>query len=139
RCLTCHDPHSSPNAHLVRTDIRVPHNFRPIAFGDQGGAVTGGFVDPSHPGRGLCEVCHKKTDFYRADGTGRPHYTEDCTLCHAHADGFHPAIDQDASCSICHADETARLEKRSLHHDRFTGRCSACHAQASPDPGPGHR
>jgi predicted CXXCH cytochrome family protein len=139
RCLTCHDPHGSSNAHLVRSEIRVGNKMRPVTFGDAGGVVASGFVDPTKPGRGLCEMCHKKTKVYRADGTGEPHHTDDCTICHAHADGFHPVIDQDASCTVCHTDEATSLEKRSLHHDRFTGRCSACHAERSPDPGPGHR
>jgi predicted CXXCH cytochrome family protein len=139
RCLTCHDPHGSTNAHLVRPAILFQSRLRPVAFVDAGGAVPGGFVDPVQPGKGLCETCHTSTKFYRADGTGQPHFTDDCSICHAHADAFHPVIDNDASCTVCHADEGTRLEKQSLHHDRFTGRCSACHAEVKTEPGPGHR
>lgn len=138
RCLTCHDPHGSPNAHLIRTTIRVGNRFRPIDFHDAGGAVPGGFVDPTAPGHGLCEVCHRDTRFFPANGRGETHFTSDCALCHDHGVGFQPVV-SDANCTICHADEAARLAKTSLHHDRFTGRCSSCHAEAAPAPGPGHR
>jgi predicted CXXCH cytochrome family protein len=138
RCLACHDPHGSTNAHLVRTSIRVGSRFRTIDFQDRGGAVPAGFVDPTAPGKGLCEVCHRSTRFYPASGRGESHFTDDCTLCHDHGAGFGPVI-TDASCTLCHADEAARLAKASLHHARFTGRCSGCHAEATPEPGPGHR
>jgi len=137
-CLACHDVHGSDNAHLVRTAIRVRHRFRPIRFTDAGGAVAGGFVDPAAPGRGLCEVCHRTTKFYRADGRGQPHFAADCRLCHDHAASFAPVI-TDASCPVCHADEAARLAKPSLHDARFAGRCSSCHAPVTDAPGPGHR
>jgi predicted CXXCH cytochrome family protein len=138
RCLACHDVHGSSNAHLVRTDIRVGQRFRPIDFHDAGGAVPGGFVDPAHPGRGLCEVCHRDTKVWRADGRGAPHFTDECTICHDHTAGFAPVV-SDASCAICHTDQAAKLAGDSLHHDEFTGRCSACHAEVKPAPGPGHR
>jgi predicted CXXCH cytochrome family protein len=138
RCLTCHDVHGSSNAHLVRTAIRVGRRFHPIDFHDAGGAVAGGFVDPVMPGRGLCERCHRDTSVYRADGRGAPHFTEDCTLCHDHGEGFLPVV-TDAGCTVCHADQAARLAKTSLHHAEFSGRCSTCHAEARPEPGPGHR
>src|SRR5262249_5525024 len=66
RCLKCHDPHDSPNAHLTRPGLRVRGQLRPISFPPPDGA--GSFVDLTHPGRGLCEVCHRETRFYRADG-----------------------------------------------------------------------
>ncbi len=90
------------------------------------------------PGRGLCEACHRDTKFYRADGHGQPHFTDDCALCHDHTAAFRPAVG-DASCAICHTAEAARLAKSGLHHTKFAERCSACHAQATPEPGPGHR
>jgi predicted CXXCH cytochrome family protein len=138
RCLTCHDPHGSSNAHLIRTAIRVGNRFRPIDFHDAGGAVAGGFVDPAAPGHGLCEICHRDTRFFPASGRGESHFTGDCALCHDHGVGFQPVV-SDANCTICHADETARLAKTSLHHDEFTGHCSGCHAEAKAAPGPGHR
>jgi predicted CXXCH cytochrome family protein len=136
-CLRCHDPHGSPNAHLVRPAILTRGRFRPVSFHDGGGAPLP-FVDPARPGRGLCEMCHRKTDFYRADGRGAPHFTGDCTLCHDHAAAFRPVV-TDANCAVCHPDEAARLAGPSLHHDRFAGACSSCHAEAAPEPGPGHR
>lgn len=132
-CLKCHDAHGSTNAHLVRTAIRTRGRLRPVEFvgGDS-------FVDPVRPGRGLCEVCHQTTRFYPADGRGESHFTGDCTLCHDHAAGFGPVVG-DASCETCHAAEAGRLAKPTLHHDRFAGACSSCHAEVAPDPGPGHR
>jgi predicted CXXCH cytochrome family protein len=137
-CLKCHDPHGSTNAHLINTAIRTHGRLAPIDFHDAGGAVAGGFVDPAMPGHGLCEVCHRKTKFYTAKGDGMPHFTDDCTLCHDHTQSFAPVVTA-ANCFVCHADEASLLDKPSRHHDIFSGNCVACHAEVSPDPGPGHR
>lgn len=137
-CLSCHDPHGSTNAHLVPSAIRTRRRLRPIDFHDAGGVVAGGFVDPTTPGRGVCEICHRTTAFFPANGRGQSHFTGDCAVCHDHAASFRPVI-TDASCAVCHPDETARLAKGSLHRTKFAGRCSSCHAEASPEPGPGHR
>jgi len=137
-CLACHDPHGSHNAMLIHPAIRTSGRLRAIDFQDAGGAVPGGFVDPMKPGHGLCEVCHRHTKFYRANGHGQPHYTEDCTLCHDHTAAFNVVI-TDASCPSCHQPEATHLAQASLHHDKFSGRCSACHAEVNPQPGPGHR
>ena len=137
-CLRCHDPHGSSNAHLIRTAILARGKFRPIDFHAAGGAVPGGFVDPEMPGRGLCEVCHRNTRFYLANGRGEPHFRDDCSICHDHAAAFGPVV-TDVSCPICHPGETSLMEKDNLHHQKFAGQCSACHAEAKPEPGPGHR
>lgn len=136
-CLRCHDVHGSTNLHLVRSTIAVrAFRLRPVRFVNEEGAAPGGFTDPDAPGTGLCEVCHRRTDFFRADGRGKPHFTVRCVACHDHAAGFAPVI-SDANCTICHADEGARFAKPSLHSTEFA--CSGCHAEVSPDPGPGHR
>ncbi|HJQ82875.1 MAG TPA: cytochrome c3 family protein [Candidatus Binatia bacterium] len=133
-CLRCHDPHGSENAHLIRTAIRVRRRLRPVELSPAAPA----FVDVENPGRGLCEVCHRGTRFYPASGHGEPHFTGDCTLCHDHAAGFAPVV-TDASCAVCHPAEAARLAKPNRHHEEFAGACSSCHAEATPEPGPGHR
>jgi predicted CXXCH cytochrome family protein len=138
RCLTCHEPHGSKNAHLIRTVIRKGRRLHPIDFDDAGGAVSGGFVDPAAPGTGLCEVCHRSTRFYPASGRGKSHYTGDCAACHDHGAGFGPAV-SDANCAICHPDEAALLARGNLHQTKFAGKCSSCHAEVTPEPGPGHR
>jgi predicted CXXCH cytochrome family protein len=137
RCLKCHAVHGSTNAHLIRDAIRRRGRMHAIDFQASGGAVPGGFVDPATPGRGLCEICHRRTRFYPASGRGESHFTEDCTLCHDHTASFRTAI-TDASCAVCHPDEAARLAQPSLHQSKFAGTCSSCHAETSPAPGPGH-
>ncbi len=138
RCLQCHDPHGSTNAHLIRTAIRKRGRLRPIDFHAAGGAVPGGFVDAATPGHGLCETCHRGTRFYPANGRGESHFTSDCALCHQHEASFQPVV-SDANCAVCHADEAARLDKPNLHHNKFAGKCSSCHAEAKTEPGAGHR
>jgi len=136
-CLKCHDPHGSSNAHLLLTRIRTGGRFRPVSVHESEDGLTG-LVDPARPGKGLCEICHRSTRFYRANGHGESHFTGDCMACHDHTAAFRPVV-TDANCTICHATEGTQLAKPSLHHDRFTGTCSSCHAEVSPDPGPGHR
>ena len=137
-CLKCHDPHGSTNAHLIRTTIRTRGRLRPVDFHEPTDGTPPAFVDTTHPGRGLCEICHRTTRFYPASGHGESHFTGDCTLCHDHTAGFLPVI-SDANCAVCHPSEAALLAKPNLHHERFTGKCSSCHAEVNPDPGPGHR
>jgi predicted CXXCH cytochrome family protein len=135
-CLGCHDVHGSTNLHLVRTDVVRQALVLSITFTSEEGAAAGGFTDPAHPGKGLCEVCHRKTDFYVRSGTGKPHFTDSCTLCHLHPDHFEP-VATEANCSICHSDEATRFTKPSGHSANFT--CGGCHAEVSPTPGTGHR
>ena len=136
-CLVCHDVHGSPNVHLVRRLLPLRGDrFAEVRFDNEAGAAPGGFTDPTAPGTGVCEVCHRKTDFYRADGSGEPHFTDSCVLCHAHTDGFRPVISE-ANCTLCHAAEGARFAKPSAHAARFA--CSDCHVEQSSEPGPEHR
>lgn len=134
-CLTCHDPHGSTNRNLVRTPILFRRKILQVDFTSDAGAGPGGFTDPSHPGTGLCETCHRTTDVYRHDGTGAPHFTDTCTLCHLHAVSFDP-VATPQNCAICHGDEAARHAMPSAH---AAIPCETCHAEVSPTPGKGHR
>jgi predicted CXXCH cytochrome family protein len=137
-CLGCHAVHGSPNLHLIRTDIIRRGVVSPIAFTSEEGAAAGGFTDPADPGHGLCETCHRHTDFYVRNGSGKPHFTVTCTDCHAH-DAHFQVVVTDANCAICHTDEAARFAKPSGHQASFAA-CSGCHAPgAAATPGPGHR
>jgi predicted CXXCH cytochrome family protein len=135
-CLRCHDPHGSTNLALVRPALRLRGRLRAVELIDDSGASPTGFTHPDAPGTGVCETCHRSTDFYRANGRGKPHFTQSCLLCHEHDASFEP-IAAAKNCAICHGDEAARLAKPSLHHDRFD--CTTCHAEVNPTPGMGHR
>lgn len=106
-----------------------------VTFTSDVGAGPGGFTDPAAPGKGICETCHRKTDVYRRDGTGAPHFTDRCTLCHDHADHFAPVANAQ-NCSLCHGDEAAKHDLPSGH---MPIDCATCHAEVNPLPGPGHR
>lgn len=135
-CLGCHTPHGSPNLAHVRPDVRHRRRLVPIEFLNASGAAPGGYTNPDAPGTGLCEACHRKTEFFRRDGTGAEHFTAPCTTCHRHEVGFAPVV-SDESCAVCHPDEGARFEKPSKHSAGLA--CGDCHAEQSPAPGPGHR
>jgi hypothetical protein len=120
----------------VTGDVVRGRRVFPITFTNEEGAAPGGFTDPARPGHGLCEVCHRHTDFYRRDAKGKAHFAQTCTLCHLHADHFEPVVTE-GNCAICHADQATRFARPSGHSARFD--CGGCHAEVSPTPGPGHR
>jgi hypothetical protein len=138
-CLRCHTPHGSTNLSLIRTRVRAGRKrTKGIQFDNKSGAADGSFAsDPTAPGKGLCEVCHRKTQFYRRNGRGESHFSASCVSCHNHLAGFEPVV-ADQNCTICHTDEGTRFGKPSLHSANFT-ECSGCHDKISPTPGPGHR
>lgn len=135
-CSRCHDVHGSTNLALVQTSLRTRGRLVPMLFDSTAGAAPGGFTNPDAPGTGLCEVCHRKTRFYRSDGTGEPHFDDTCTDCHEHAVAFEP-VATDQNCPLCHEAEAARFELPSRHSERFA--CSGCHAEVTVEPGPRHR
>lgn len=91
QCLVCHTPHGSPNLYLVNTEITVPDgNIVGIDFTNLLGKADGSFASASDPGTGLCEVCHSTTTVYNDTGTGAPHFTYNCVVCHNHDAAFAP-------------------------------------------------
>lgn len=136
-CLRCHEAHGSANVDLVRPQVRARRTrLEPVRLTSEAGLAPGGLADPTAPGTGLCEICHRRTAYYRADGTAAPHFTESCVLCHLHGAGFLPVV-ADQNCGVCHAGEATRFAKPSRHSEAFA--CSGCHAEVTPPPGPGHR
>ncbi|HEY3359613.1 MAG TPA: fibronectin type III domain-containing protein, partial [Polyangia bacterium] len=104
-CTTCHTAHATRNVDLVAESITTPAGTTAaIDLRDTSGPGAHGLVTGTTPGRGPCEVCHTRTDHYRADGTGSDQghanvaatNTQDCLSCHRHRDGFKPA------CAGCH-------------------------------------
>jgi hypothetical protein len=89
-CLDCHHAHMGSNIALVREEILTREGERPVEFINLSGVADGGFVSVTPPVRGVCQVCHTTTRFYRADGSGEPHFTFPCFTCHGHAAGFAP-------------------------------------------------
>jgi predicted CXXCH cytochrome family protein len=135
-CQRCHAPHGTANLALVGEQLRVRRRLVPIDFVSTSGAAPGGFTDPDAPGQGLCEACHRSTEFYRHDGDGATHFTDSCTACHVHEAGFAP-VAADQNCALCHTEQGERFEQASGHSAQLA--CSNCHPAAEAAIGPGHR
>lgn len=81
-CLVCHDPHGTANVFLVRERL-----FQgPVSLTAAEGVSEQGLAHGD--GTGVCERCHTRTKYARADGTGAPHSTRWCAECHSHQAQF---------------------------------------------------
>jgi hypothetical protein len=91
-CGKCHDPHNTvENSGLGQGLIRrvLTLGQREVVY-PSGGANPFVTNNPVHPG--LCEACHTRTAYYKADGSGALHEptATSCSTeeCHGHGDGF---------------------------------------------------
>ena len=91
-CLTCHEPHGTTNAFLVRETISIEGAAVPVHLTAPEGASADGLAragtDGGTPGTGVCEVCHATTRYYNRAGDGLAHDAGWCARCHMHQNGF---------------------------------------------------
>ena len=98
-CKQCHDPHGSSNLSMVRTQLKgawTNATTYTIAYTN----TATGLVNSS-TNRGLCQVCHTKTNHYRAGSAEVDHPTSGCLDCHSHraaGGAFKPS----GGCNGCH-------------------------------------
>ncbi len=137
-CTTCHDLHD-PSGQNRAWISPVLHNQtldkdKPVTFTARTG--PGSFQDGTGDPDGLCQVCHVNTAYHRHDGSGSAHHEgEDCTKCHAHANGFIPA--GGSSCTDCHSSPqgsrqaVVRADGTASHHPAGAvltdADCTTCH------------
>lgn len=94
-CRNCHDPHGSgTNSFMLKTSIAF------FSTTSQTIAFTGTEFVNTVTNRGLCQVCHRSTKYYRAGVPETVHFTGNCLQCHKHnsADGAFAA----SACDSCH-------------------------------------
>ena len=99
-CKQCHDPHGTTNLSMIRTQLKGSWSNATtytIVYTD----AVNGFINTAN-NRGLCQVCHTKTNHYRAGVAESGHYTSGCLGCHGHnatGGAFKPI---GSTCDSCH-------------------------------------
>ena len=100
-CRTCHYPHGTTNLSMIRTQLKgswLNATAVTIVYTD----AVNGFINTVN-NRGLCQVCHTKTNHYRAGvPEGNNHHTSGCLGCHGHnaaGGAFKPT---GGACDSCH-------------------------------------
>ena len=99
-CKICHNPHGSTNLSMVRTSLKGAWSNATAVTITYTDAVNG-FINTTN-NRGLCQVCHTKTNHYRAGVADTGHHTSGCLDCHGHnavGGAFKPT---GGSCDSCH-------------------------------------
>ncbi|MSM40519.1 MAG: CxxxxCH/CxxCH domain-containing protein [Geobacter sp.] len=97
-CRECHDPHGATNnLSMIRGSINFINTTTwVITYTNRD---TGWINTTSN--RGLCQVCHTKTKYYRAGRAESSHPTTNCYSCHTHnAQGG--AFRASGACDSCH-------------------------------------
>ncbi len=98
-CKSCHNPHGSSNLSMIRTQLKgswTNATTYTILYTD----AVNGFVNTT-TNRGLCQVCHTKTNHYKAGVAETGHPTSGCLDCHGHnakGGAFKPS----GNCDSCH-------------------------------------
>lgn len=95
-CRNCHDPHGSgANSHMIKSQIAF------FSTTTQAISFTGTEFVNTVTNRGLCQVCHRSTKYYRAGVPETVHFATNCLQCHTHAGGGIAAFAASA-CDSCH-------------------------------------
>jgi predicted CxxxxCH...CXXCH cytochrome family protein len=129
-CARCHDPHGSSNRQMVSASIL----FHPLSAPRQvawNGAI-GDMVQTAPPYRGLCQVCHTRTNHYgRGLNNGPvPHYTDNCLGCHSHSSSDYAFK---AACDSCH-DYPPNTNAHKVHVSVLNYACAECHFGNTHNP-----
>ena len=99
-CKRCHDPHGTTNLSMIRTTIKKGVHATATSFTIAYTDRVNGLINTT-TNRGLCQVCHTKTKFYRSGIAENNHPTSGCFECHAHnakGGAFKPS----GTCDGCH-------------------------------------
>jgi hypothetical protein len=99
-CKQCHDPHGTTNLSMIRTTLKGSWNNATTYTINYTDAING-FINTTN-NRGLCQVCHTKTNHYRAGVPETGHHTSGCLGCHGHnaaGGAFKPS---GGACDSCH-------------------------------------
>uniref|UniRef100_C6E613 Cytochrome C family protein n=1 Tax=Geobacter sp. (strain M21) TaxID=443144 RepID=C6E613_GEOSM len=92
-CVQCHDPHGNGNIKMVRGTIGT----QSITYLNS----LNNFVDQT-TNKGLCQVCHSSTRYYRAGISETRHYTTGCLSCHFHINPDGAFLPSGGACDSCH-------------------------------------
>ena len=96
-CYQCHELHGTTNLSMIRSTISFINSTSwSVAFTN----TSTGMINPT-TNRGLCQVCHTQTQFYRAGRPEANHPTKGCFNCHPH-NGAGGAFKPSGSCDACH-------------------------------------
>ncbi len=96
-CWQCHDLHGTTNYRMIKTSIAYANSTTWTITYNEGDLP----IQKSAPYRGICQVCHTKTKYYRAGVEELNHPDGNCYQCHPHntkAGAFAPL----GSCDACH-------------------------------------
>jgi predicted CxxxxCH...CXXCH cytochrome family protein len=95
-CRNCHNPHGSgTNSHMIKNQIAF------FSTTTQSISFTGTEFVNLVTNRGLCQVCHRSTKYYKANVPELVHFTTNCLQCHTHMGGGIAAFAASA-CDSCH-------------------------------------
>lgn len=126
-CLTCHQPHSGPEAHLLKSPARD------LCLGCHPAAD----VDKAHPvpaARSNCMSCHlphgsSMKGLLAGTTVHRPFADKSCPACHLRGRGprARKAAFAAKTCYACHSGLEERLRSGAVHTAVRNGLCTECH------------
>ena len=154
-CTTCHSPHASNNAHLLRKpqkELCADCHSEPGAAQFPHGPVEAGDCTACHAphssdakpllarsGDALCVDCHADVaDLVAGKKIRHAALDDGCTSCHQAHGGAHPKLLAEAGqalCFQCHDDIADRVQKSPVVHAALASAkgCAACHSPHAAD------
>jgi hypothetical protein len=96
-CYQCHELHGTTNLSMIKTSFKYLNSTSwTVAYLNR----DNGQINQVN-NRGLCQVCHTVTKYYKAGVAETGHPTDNCFNCHPH-NGTGGAFKPSGSCDACH-------------------------------------